>query len=157
MNEAHLHLAFNHLPMIIPFVALIILAIGYVFKSEIVKRTAYFIFILAAISTVAAYTTGEEAEELVEHLPNVSHDLIHEHEEVAETFALILYLLGGISVVAMWASFKEKAYANIIGYVVALLSVISFYIGNKTGNSGGEIMHYEIRSDFEAPTHEDHD
>lgn len=153
MNEAHLHLAFNHLPIIIPFVGLIVLTIGFVFKSEIVKRTAYFVFMLAAISTVAAYTTGEEAEEIVEHLPNVSHDLIHEHEEVAETFAVLMYILGGLSVVALWASFKEKVYANYLGYAILGLTIVNIYFANQTGNSGGEIMHYEIRADFEAEEH----
>jgi uncharacterized membrane protein len=157
MNAAHLHLALNHLPIVIPFVALIVLTVGFVFKSEIVKRTAYFIFILAAISTVAAFTTGEEAEEIVEHLPGVSHDLIHEHEEIAETFALLMYLLGGLSVIGLWANFKQKAYANYVGYAIFILTAVNIYFANRTGNTGGEIMHQEIREGFEMPEHDEHE
>jgi hypothetical protein len=40
MNEAHFHLAVNHLPIIIPGIAALILAGGFIFKSDIVMRTA---------------------------------------------------------------------------------------------------------------------
>ena len=55
MNEAHLHLTFNHLPLIAPIIALLIMIGGILLKSEVIKRTAYAIFILGAIMTIPAF------------------------------------------------------------------------------------------------------
>ena len=54
MNGAHFHLVVNHLPIIFPIVGLIVLAVGIGFKSEMVKRTAYFVFSIGAITDAIA-------------------------------------------------------------------------------------------------------
>ena len=148
MNEAHVHLVTNHLAIIIPFIALVVLIIGMISKSDAVKRTAYFLFILGAIATFPAFESGEEAEEIVEHLAGVSHDLIHEHEEKAELFAILSYFLGGLALVALWANWKKKKFADTLMYVIVLYSVIVLYMAKETGTTGGEIRHPEIRSTF---------
>jgi uncharacterized membrane protein len=66
MNEAHLHLLFNHLPIIIPIVGLLVLFVNMIIRSEIVQRVGYLILILGAIATIPAFFTGEGAEEIVE-------------------------------------------------------------------------------------------
>jgi uncharacterized membrane protein len=150
MNEAHVHLITNHLPIIIPFIALVVLLIGLFSKSDAVKRTAFFLFILGAIATYPAFESGEEAEEIVEHLAEVSHDLIHEHEEKAELFMVLFYLLGALSLVGLWANWKKKKFADILTYCTILLSVVVLYVAKETGTTGGEIRHPEIRSTFKV-------
>ena len=66
MNEAHLHLTFNHLPIIIPIIGLLIMIGGILLKSEVIKRTAYAVFILGALATIPAFASGEGAEEIAE-------------------------------------------------------------------------------------------
>lgn len=151
MNEAHVHLITNHLPIIIPGIALLVLLIGLFSKSDAVKRTAFFLFIVGAIATFPAFESGEEAEETVEHMAGVSHDLIHEHEEKAELFAILSYVLGGLSLVGLWANWKKKKFAETLTFVVALFSVAVLYVAKETGTTGGEIRHPEIRSTFKQP------
>lgn len=91
MNQAHYHLVVNHLPIIIPIVGFVVLIGGVAVKLEIVKRTAYFIFILGSLATIAAMATGEGAEEAVEHIEGITEGMMHEHEERAEVFALLSY------------------------------------------------------------------
>ena len=146
MNEAHVHLVTNHLPIIIPFIALVVLLIGMFSKSDAVKRTAFFLFILGAISTFPAFESGEEAEEIVEHLAGVSHDLIHEHEEKAEVFATFSYILGALSLFGMWASWKVKSFSKILSLAIVLFAGIVLFLGKQTGTTGGEIRHTEIRT-----------
>jgi hypothetical protein len=43
----------------------------------------------------------ERAEEMVEDMPNIGHQIIHEHEELAEKLALVLYL-GIVSIEAFF-------------------------------------------------------
>lgn len=145
MNDAHLHLALNHLPIIIPFVAVLVLIGGIVFKSEIIKRTALLIFVLGAICTLPAFATGEGAEEVVEELQGIDHHYIHEHEEAAETFALLSYALGLLAIVGLWANLKKKNFSNLIAIVVLLFSGVVLFFAKQTGTTGGEVRHTEIR------------
>jgi hypothetical protein len=56
MNGAHWHLVLNHLPIIIPMVGLLVMFGGILVKSEVLKRAAFSIFILGAITTIAAFS-----------------------------------------------------------------------------------------------------
>ncbi len=145
MNGAHFHLVVNHLPIIIPMAALIVLILGLIIKSEVVKRTAYFLFVVGAICTMPAFASGEGAEEMAENLPGVTEQLIHEHEEKAEAFALFNYALGLISIVAIWASWKQKSFAKWFSLLILALSLVVILKGREVGTSGGEIRHTEIR------------
>lgn len=145
MNGAHYHLVVNHLPIIIPIVGLLVLIGGFIVKSEIVKRTAYCIFILGALAAFGAIATGDGAEDVVKHIDGISKDLIHEHEEKAEVFALLSYLLGIGSVVALWSNWKKKSYANYIALAILAYCFVVLYFAQQTGTTGGEITHAEIR------------
>ena len=146
MNNAHLHLVVNHLPIIFPIVGIIILLIGIFTKSEITKRNSYIIFILGALASVAAMATGEGAEEAIENIQGVSENLMHRHEEAAEIFAGLSYLLGGISLLALIASYRNFAFNKYMPVVALLFSGISLYFAQEAGRTGGEIRHTEIRS-----------
>ena len=145
MNDAHYHLVLNHFPIIFPLAGTIILIIGLISKSDAVKRTAYVFFIIAAIIALFTMNSGEEAEEIVEKLNDVPRHLIHNHEEIAETFAILLYVLGGISCIGLWASFKQKTFSIYIIIVTLLFAIVILFFAKKTATTGGEIRHTEIR------------
>ncbi len=146
MNDAHLHLVLNHLPIIIPAIGFLVMIGGLLFKSEIVKRTAYLIFILGAIVAFPAFSTGEGAEEVIENLKGIDENLIKIHEENAEKFSILCYILGGISLLGLYANFYKKSFSNNISYLVILLCIITLYYAKQTGTTGGEIRHTEIRA-----------
>jgi uncharacterized membrane protein len=149
MNDAHFHLIVNHLPIIVPVIGLFVMIGGFISKSETVKRTAYIIFVFSALAAMPAMATGEGAEEIVEKL-GADHHLIHEHEELAETLALLCYVLGVISLIGLWASFKNKSFKNIAAIVTLVFAGVVGYFGYQTGTTGGEISHSEIRPGFKA-------
>ncbi len=151
MNDAHYHLLFNHLPIIIPIVGLLVLIGGFMIKSDLVKRTAYCIFILGSLATIAAISTGEGAEHAVEGIEGITRDVIHEHEEVAEFFTILSYILGGLSLLALWSNLKRKTYRNYVAFIVLIFSCVVLYYAQKTGNTGGEIRHTEIRNESVMP------
>lgn len=144
MNPAHLHLVVNHFPIIVPMIGILVMICGLILKSEVLKRTAYALFIGGAIFSLIASSTGEGAEETIEHLQGVSHQLIHEHEESAEVFGLLSYILGAISALGFWASMKEKPFSNIISYITVAFCAVVLFFAQQTGTSGGEIRHPEI-------------
>jgi len=151
MNDAHLHLLFNHLPIIIPIVGLLVLFVNIIVRSEIVQRVGYLILILGAIATVPAFFTGEGAEEIVENLEGITHDIIHEHEEVAETFAILSYILGGLSLLGLWANLKRKSFSLWLGYAIFAYGFVVLVFAQQTGVTGGEIRHTEIRKGAVIP------
>lgn len=151
MNGAHWHLAVNHLPIVFPLVGLLVMLTALFLKSAAVRRTAYFIFILGALATLAAMSTGEGAEEVVEEISGVSEDYIEHHEEVAETFALLSYLLGALSLVAVWADWKQKKIARLLAIITCIFTLVILFYAKETGTSGGEIRHTEIRTTTEHP------
>lgn len=145
MNEAHLHLVVNHFPIIGIILGLGILISGIVLKNNSVKNTAYILFIVAAIFAALSMATGEGAEEIVEDMPNIGKEIIHEHEEMAEKLALVLYFLGLSSLVGLYCNIKNNPKENLVSYIVLIIAVIGVILGQKTGTSGGEIRHTEIR------------
>ncbi len=145
MNDAHLHMVVNHFPIIGTIFGLGILITGIVMKNSVVKNVAYVLFVIAAIFGAISMSTGEGAEEIAENLPAVTHEIIHEHEEMAEKLALVLYVLGGISLIGLFMNIKNHAKANLISYLAFVVALVGVFLGKQTGTTGGEIRHTEIR------------
>ena len=145
MNEAHLHMLVNHFPIIGTIFGLGILIAGLFLKNNTLKNTAYVLFVVAAIFSLAAMITGEGAEELVEDLPNVGHKIIHEHEEIAEKFAILMYVLGVFSIVGLYFNFKNHSKAKLISFIVLMVAIVAAALSKSVGTTGGEVRHTEIR------------
>ena len=147
MNDAHLHLVVNHFPIIGTILALGVLIAGFFLKNSSVKNTAYGLFIVSAIFAALSMSTGEGAEEIVEDMPNIGKRIIHVHEEIAEKLTIVLYLLGGISVLGLVLNLKNHAKAKFISIVVLIVAIGAIYLAQLVGTTGGEIRHTEIRTD----------
>ncbi len=145
MNDAHLHMVVNHFPIIGIILGLGILFTGVLLKNNSVKNTAYGLFIVAAVFAAFSIGTGDGAEEMVEDMPNVGKNIIHIHEEIAEKLAIALYLLGVVSIIGIYLTIKNHSKAKLISFVAIILAIIGVFLAQKTGTTGGEIRHTEIR------------
>lgn len=150
MNDAHLHLLVNHFPIIGTIFGLGILITGMLLKNNSVKNTAYILFIVAAIFSAFSMGTGEGAEELVEDLPNIGKQIIHEHEEIAEKFAIIMYATGLFGLLSLYTSIKNHKLAKTISFITLVLALMAAIFAKSVGTTGGEIRHTEIRSNSGA-------
>lgn len=146
MNDAHLHMVVNHFPIIGTILAIGILIAGLLTKNIGIKNTSYFVFIIAAIFGAFSMGTGEGAEELVENMPTIGKGIIHEHEEIAEKLAIVLYVLGILSIVAIYLNYKKNSKEKMVSFVILGIAIASLAIVQKVGTSGGEIRHTEIRT-----------
>ena len=147
MNDAHLHMIVNHFPIIGTIFGLGILITGMILKNNSVKNTAYALFIIAAIFGAFSMGTGEGAEEVVEKLSGVTKEIIETHEELAEKFAISLYVLGGFSLVGLVLNIKNHAKAKLVSWLAIVIALIALFLAIKVGLSGGEVRHTEIRTD----------
>jgi len=146
MNDANFHMVVNHFPIIGTIFGLGILITGIVMKNNVIKNIAYVLFCISAVFGFASMFTGEGAEEIAENLPSVTDQIIHEHEEMAEKLALVLYVLAGISLVGLFLNFKNHAKANVVSYFAFAIALVAVFLGKQTGTTGGEVRHTEIRS-----------
>ena len=145
MNDAHLHLVVNHFPIIGTILGLGILVSGIVIKNTAIKNTAYVVFSVVAIFAFLSMATGEGAEEIVEDMPNIGKQIIHEHEEMAEKLAVVLYVLGIVSLIGLYSNLKNNSKATIISYIAVVIASLGALLAQQTGTTGGEIRHTEIR------------
>jgi uncharacterized membrane protein len=136
----------NHFPIIGTIFGLGILITGIVLKNKSVKTVAYVLFIIAALFGAFSMGTGEGAEELVEDMPNVGKKIIHEHEELAETLALLLYIIGAFSILSLYFSIKKIVFEKHTSILVVILALVAVFFAKQVGTSGGEIRHTEIRA-----------
>ena len=146
MNQAHLHLLLNHLPILGVLFGLLILAGGFFLKNNTIKRTALGMFVLSAIFVIPTYLTGEGAEEVVEGLPGVSENLMEAHEDLANIFLWVVGALGVFSLATFYADFKSKSMASSLYVLTFIAALGTMVFAKQVGTSGGEIRHTEIRS-----------
>lgn len=162
MNGAHLHLVLNHLPIFSIPLGLVFLLHSFYSGNQSTKRFAFLFMVLAGLSALPAFLTGEEAEEVIEHLVGVSKSLIHEHEEASEValiFSLTLGVLAGLQLLFEMKSSDQKSSSVLIQMgrkavvgVAILTSAILIYAANL----GGKIRHPEIRESSAADSVSDY-
>lgn len=160
MNEAHFHLIVNHLPIVGLLIGLLVLVTGFILKKSEIKVTALGIFIFSALASVAAFYSGEGAEEIVEKVPGISETLINQHEESAELFFTAILILGVFSLITLILEIKKSKFSNYGFVLVFLVTLVSGVLAKNVGTSGGEIRHTEIRNDsnlIQIQPEEDHD
>lgn len=151
MNDAHLHILVNHFPIIGTIIGLGILITGLVLRNDILKNTAYILFIIAAIFGFLSMYTGEGAEALVEDMPTVGKEIIHEHEEIAEKFVFVMYATAVFSILSLIASIKKHKLAKIVSIITLVLAIVAAVLAKNVATSGGEVRHTEIREAGENP------
>ncbi len=147
MNQAHLHLLLNHLPILGTLFGILVLLTGFLLKHETVKRTGLGLFVFAAVSAIPAFLTGEGAEEVVEGLPGVGENLIERHEDLANYFLWTVIGLGMLSLATFYATFRAWKAASLFYVITLIVSFGAMVFAYQAGTSGGEIRHTEIRSD----------
>jgi uncharacterized membrane protein len=153
MNDAHLHMVVNHFPIIGTIFGFGVLIVGLVLKNKTLQNTSFVLFIVAAIFGALSMGTGEGAEELVEDMPNIGKQIIHEHEELAEKLAILLYVLSGLSLVGLYLNFKNNAKSKLLSFLILGVATAGLFLVQKVGTSGGEIRHTEIRANADTMIH----
>ena len=145
MNFAHLHLMINHIPMFTIPMVLIFLVYALKKNNDSLKKFSLMILIATSATVLPVYLTGEPAEEIVEHLPGISKNLIEAHEESAE-IAMILTLVAGALAIATLITSKHKTFQSMGPKFVILVCLAALLALGYAANLGGKIRHPEVAS-----------
>lgn len=147
MNPAHFHLLLNHLPILGTLFALILLLFGLLARNRTLIHTGLITAMIAAVFTFPVVASGEGAEEILEKM-GIDHKIIHEHEEIAETAALLNYFFGVLALISLILTWGGKKIANYLNIISLAYGCVVFAYMVQAGNSGGQISHPEIRKGF---------
>ncbi len=153
INDAQLHLLFNHLPVMGSLFTLLLLLWGLIRKSSEIKKVALGAMVLVALSALPAYFTGEPAEEVIEKMPGFEEAYVEEHEGMG-SFAL--YSAIGMGIVALVGLLLSRGRELHLGVALVALVANLFVAGvmGYTAHLGGMIRHPEIRSGAAPPAGE---
>ena len=158
-NVAHLHIAINHIPVILIPTALVILAVGVWRRSEAVFRTGILVAWAGVAFGLATYFTGDAAADLVmavEKAQEKTLDPIVGEHDASAGWALGSAVL--VAVAGVWA-WRRKGLGRGVTVPLLVLTALSSAILGRTALLGGRIRHPEARAGFVAPaTHgEEHE
>jgi len=151
MDPVYLHLLLNHIPVLGGIFGVLLLAYAMFRKSDELKNVSLLVLVFSALVTIPVYLTGEPAEEGVEHLAGVSHDLIELHEDAAKIAMIFMMITGAVSLLGL-VLMKFKASAAKWLVIAALVAgIVSAGLMSRTASLGGPIRHSEIRTGSAAP------
>src|SRR5215510_2574763 len=154
LNLAHVHLLLNHFPTIGFGIALALLLVGLVGKSEDLKKASLVIFFLIAAITIPTYMSGSAAQEVLKTRDDVSQNLIREHEDAALFGFLFIELAGFVAWLGLWQFRLIKRMPNWSVPAILILSMLAFVVIARAANLGGDIRHPEIHASQGAPAAE---
>ena len=146
MDFPHLHLLLNHFPIIGTIVAVGLFLISFPAKSEDLRRSSLIVFVIVALLTIPAFMTGVGAHEKIVNDPSVSNAFIQRHEGAAELAVWFVEITGALAVIALWQSVRRASPAAWNIWAILVFSVVTMGLMARTGNTGGEIRHSEVRS-----------
>ncbi len=152
MNPAHLHLLMNHIPVIGIPLAGVLLIVAILLKQRVIEQVALCFMVVLGLLTIPVFLTGEPAEEMVEDIPTVSHDIIEEHEESAELSFIIAELLAAMALVALAWGWKRGNVPKAVTYGMLVGAILSAVLLARTAYLGGHVRHAEIRADWGGPS-----
>src|SRR5687768_7524191 len=150
MTAAHFHLAFNHVPVVLVPVAVVMLAYAMASKSADLTKGALVLLLVSMLFGAAAFLSGEPAEEAIEQIAGVSTEAIEAHEQVAPIAAAATALAGLLALVVLLKGQPGVPMRGamigtlVVGLVAAVLLAWTAYLG-------GRINHPELREGGEAP------
>lgn len=154
MDPVHVHLLLNHVAILAAVFSLVIYFAGIFISQRILVRTALIGFVFSALVAIPVFLTGEPAEELVENLPGISQDVIHEHEEAAEYSIWMIQFLG---IISLFAFFLFDKYERFFKWLIIVIGILATIALAKTGYEGGKIRHTEIHGSIPTPAIEQGD
>lgn len=146
MDSLHLHLLLNHFPVIGTIMGIGLLLIGFLRKSDELKKVSLCAFVVIALLTIPVYLTGEPSEERVEKSVGISKTIIEQHEDAAMPALIAMEVTGFLALFGLFLFYRSSNLARLNLPVVLTLSLITFGLMARTANLGGQIRHLEIRS-----------
>jgi uncharacterized membrane protein len=154
-NFPHWHLLLNHFPIIGTMVGLALLLLSFVGNNEDLRRSSYIVLAGIALLSIPTFLTGVAAEPSVQNQPGVSDLIIQRHEGSAMLSIWFMLATGAFALVGLWQSRDKSGPSRLNVGIVLILSLLTMGLMARTGNTGGDIRHSEVRGNQNPTVKED--
>jgi hypothetical protein len=147
MDYAHAHLLSNHFPVFGSIITFVFLSYSIIRKRDDLIRLSLWFFVITALMVIPVYLTGRPAAESIENLPGMTEEITERHESAALVSLIIIDAIGFASLIGIVGFKKDKEIPGWFKYSIALAAIAFIVSVGITSNLGGEIRHFEIRSE----------
>ncbi|HEX8330353.1 MAG TPA: hypothetical protein VF629_22675 [Hymenobacter sp.] len=151
MNQAHLHLLVNHVPIVGSLFACALLGAGLGQRNETLTKAGLVAVLAAGLLCLPAQLTGQGAAVIAVDLPRVSRALTQNHAAAAEVGFWALEGAAALALFGLLLLKNASPRARLLAGLALLATALSFGLLARAGNLGGQIRHTEIREGFGTP------
>jgi uncharacterized membrane protein len=148
MNGAHLHLILSHIPIVGAGFTILLMIFALARKSKELKRTALWFAVITGITALAAYLTGDYAEDIVKKIPGITEAIIEPHENWALYYLLSLLFIALFALAGLFLSRASATVLHKFTVIIFVLSLLATLLAVKTALTGGKIRHTEIKQEY---------
>jgi len=152
MNFPHLHLLLNHWPIIGTFIAFGLFVVSLLKGNGDFRRSSLIIFAVIAFLTIPSFMTGVGAQEVMKGQVGISAALMQRHEGAALLTLGLMLITGGLALAGLWETHRDSRQSNSNIAAILVFSILTLIMVIRTGNTGGDIRHSEIREDTNVTT-----
>lgn len=147
----HWHVMLNHVPIV--GIPLMIIPIGYALIRDERHTLGVALVTLAAIALITSVVmwTGEEAHDrfmmgpIAQYMDEPGEEWTHTHQRRADITAIAVYVLGGMSLLAVPLLIWKRRSCRAIAAVVLIGSLVCAGLTAWTADAGGKVRHPEFR------------
>ena len=147
MNQAQMHLALTHVPVMLTLFGVVTMIASIITKNKTVSQVSLWTLVAAGVFTIPAFLTGEGAEEVAERIPAILESTIEDHEHFAEV-SLWIVISAAILAATSLIKISGKSVSAILVYPVLALALAAAGTMGYTAHLGGQIRHPEIHTGF---------
>jgi uncharacterized membrane protein len=150
MNFVQMHLLLNHFPVIGSLIGFGLFVVSLFKKNNDLRRGSLIVFAAVALIAIPAFASGKGAQLMLKDQPSISDAFVQRHEGAAMLALWFLEVTGALALVGLWQIHQRKRMARWNLLAVLFFSLVAVGLMARTGNTGGEIGHSEVRASQEA-------
>ena len=143
MNATHLHLMFNHIPIVGLGFVLLLNLYAVIRKNPELRNLSCWFYILLALLSIIPIVTGDGAQEILLTYPGINKDAIENHETWGYVFFYGLILNGALAIAALWFSRKNPDLIKKLSVAMLIIAFVLTIFAYQAGSTGGKIRHPE--------------
>lgn len=137
MDPSLLHPMVVHFPIALLIVAFVFDLAGLLARRTSLTQAALYCQVFGALGAVAAYLTGERAEEAVERLAS-AHTVLERHEDLGK---LLMYAAIAVALIRLGLVWKGKADSQGVKALLTAFSLGLVFLVGATGFFGGQLVY----------------
>ena len=144
MTSVQLHLMTAHLPVVGVPLAAVLLAVGWIGRSETLWRAGCWMLLAASALAAAPYFSGPPAYELVRERHEVASPPVETHAVVARGASLGLVLLGAVTLSSILRDWQGDRPGRVLKALILAGALAATYALGWSAHLGGLIRHPEL-------------